>query len=310
MSEEIRSFLSTFGEELRSKVSRLDNIIGRDHWLSVGTYKESLVRNFLRSTLPKRFEVSTGFLLSKDFHGNLVKSRQIDILIWDSANYSAIFRDGEFVIVPPEACRIVIEVKGRLKLSEIEESIDGFDQLTRFLGVEFNQGFKIARYVFAFDLAKGVSFPESILRKAAKVYQNSKTIRIADRTNFIRSYISKEKFIFDGIFVLGHGFVTADFRSSSTDEMKIIIRSFETERKEYIYSIFETEVQANLGQFSSGNSGMWYVDQPGLLAVKNTLKAQPTKPKSIIIVPKIRRRDLYKDFDKTAVLDDSFTAGP
>lgn len=306
MSSEIEAFLSTFGNELCSKINRLDKIIGRDHWLSVGNYKESLIRNFLRNTLPKRYEISTGFILSKDFNGNLIKSKQIDIIIWDSTNYSPIFRDGEFVIIPPEACKIVIEVKGKLKLSDISYTIDCFDQINLFLGVKYNQGFNISRYIFAFDLDAEANFPDSVLKKSAKAYQESKIINVGKRVQLIYEYLEKEKFVFDGIYIIGKGIISSSLRVNKENEICMILQSFETENSDYIYSLFETEIQSCLGKRSNGNTGLWYNDQPGLLAIKNTLKCHPTKPKSIIIVPPINKNELYIDFDPLSVFEESY----
>ncbi|WP_206755122.1 DUF6602 domain-containing protein, partial [Leptolyngbya sp. FACHB-711] len=87
-------FLSSYNAELLSKVSRLDELIGRDHWLSVGNYKESILRSLISNILPRKYEVSTGFILASNRKGEILKSRQIDIIIWDSANYAPIFRDG------------------------------------------------------------------------------------------------------------------------------------------------------------------------------------------------------------------------
>jgi hypothetical protein len=306
MNTEIQAFLSTFGDELRSKVNRLDNIIGRDHWLSVGNYKESIVRNFLRSTLPKKYEVSTGFILSKDFKGNLIKSKQIDIMIWDSSNYSSIFRDDEFVIIPPEACRVIIEVKGKLKLSDISKTINCFDQTSFFLGVEYNQGFNISRYIFAFDLEQNISFPSSVIKKCAKSYENSRIIKLTERTKLINKYVGRDKFAFDGIYILGSGLISSSVRSNKKDEMCIILQSFETDNQDYLYSLFETEIQSHLGDRSNGNTGMYYTDQPGLLAIKNTLKFHPTFPKSILITPKIHKDELYSDINPEIVFEESF----
>ncbi len=46
----------------------------------LGTDREEVVRNFLRSYIPRRFEVSTGFIF--DANGKL--SEQLDIIIADS----------------------------------------------------------------------------------------------------------------------------------------------------------------------------------------------------------------------------------
>lgn len=306
MNPKIQAFLSTFGDELRSKVNRLDNIIGRDHWLSVGNYKESLIRSFLRSVLPKRYEISTGFVLSKHYKGDIIKSKQIDIIIWDSENYSPIFRDGEFVIIPPEACKIVIEVKGKLKLSDISYTLNCFDRLNYFWGVEYNQGFNISRFIFAFDLDSRVSFPDSVLKKCAKTYNESKILEIAERGKLITKYLGRDKFVIDGIYILGKGIINSSVRGNKENSMSLILQSFETDNTDYIYSLFETEIQATLGKYSNGKTGLWYIDQPGLLAVKNTLNCYPTKPKSLIIIPPVKKEDLYNDIDQSIVFDESF----
>src|SRR4051812_16353188 len=101
---------------------RLDLLIGDRHWLSVGNYKESLTRSLLSNKIPKRFEVGTGFVLSIQ-GGERKISRQIDVLVWDSYNFTPIFREGEFVIIPPEACRAAIEVKGNLDHEELASSL-------------------------------------------------------------------------------------------------------------------------------------------------------------------------------------------
>ena len=54
----------SYGNELQAKKKRLDEIIGDSHWLSVGTYKENILRNMLRNRLPARFEIGSGFVLS------------------------------------------------------------------------------------------------------------------------------------------------------------------------------------------------------------------------------------------------------
>jgi hypothetical protein len=55
-------FQATYGNELRAKVARLDDLIGRSHWLSVGTYKENLVRSILTNKLPRQYEISSELL--------------------------------------------------------------------------------------------------------------------------------------------------------------------------------------------------------------------------------------------------------
>ncbi|WP_198533055.1 DUF6602 domain-containing protein, partial [Salinivibrio kushneri] len=92
MDKNISNYFSSHSYELMSKMQRLDYLIGREHWLSVGNYKEELLRSLLRNLLPKRYEVSTGFILSLNENGEQIKSKQQDIIVWDSNDFSAIFR--------------------------------------------------------------------------------------------------------------------------------------------------------------------------------------------------------------------------
>jgi hypothetical protein len=53
-------------------------------------------------------------------------SRECDILVYDVMRYPVVFRDGDFVIIRPEAVRAVIEVKGSLSLQETRDALASF----------------------------------------------------------------------------------------------------------------------------------------------------------------------------------------
>ncbi|MGL1044646.1 hypothetical protein ACSTD6_20785 [Vibrio vulnificus] len=53
----VHDYFVSYSHELQSKMKRLDGLIGRHHWLSVGEYKESILRDLLTELLPKKFEV-------------------------------------------------------------------------------------------------------------------------------------------------------------------------------------------------------------------------------------------------------------
>ena len=65
---------ATYSEELRAKMARLDDIIGRDHWVSVGSYKEALLRNLIANKAPTAMAVESGFVLSVGWDEKVVKS--------------------------------------------------------------------------------------------------------------------------------------------------------------------------------------------------------------------------------------------
>jgi hypothetical protein len=159
--------------EVAATIGRIDDLIGPAHWLSVGTYKESVIRKQLIDYLPGRYSVGTGFVLHDI--GPRVLSRQIDVLVWDSQDYAPIFRDGSFVIIHPQSLRIAIEVKGNLTLPAFEEALENLDSLSPFLSVidENHSADPHARHGFLrFVVAGGsdVAFPDPFLDRLYRYY--------------------------------------------------------------------------------------------------------------------------------------------
>lgn len=140
-SSDLTGYAALFGESLTSKVDLLERLIGSAHYPSLGQYKEKLLADAIRDFLPRTVAVDTGFVLFPHVNNNppaagkfydalnqsaFAVSRQCDILIHDVINYPVIFRDGNFVVVRPEAVRAVIEVKGSLNGRETSKSLTSF----------------------------------------------------------------------------------------------------------------------------------------------------------------------------------------
>ena len=83
-----------------------------------GDANEETVKKFLRQYLPKSLDITTGMLVDSD--GN--QSRQLDIIICDSAKTPIFFQSGETRVIPIECAYAVIEVKAFLDKSELEKS--------------------------------------------------------------------------------------------------------------------------------------------------------------------------------------------
>jgi len=118
------AFHRSVSEELYSVKDRIRNLVR--HWGTDGEAKEVALRSVLRRHLPESVIVGRGFVVTPD-----ASSTQIDILIVD-ATKPTLFKDGDLLIVTPDAVRGVIEVKTELrtrplvadaltKLSEIED---------------------------------------------------------------------------------------------------------------------------------------------------------------------------------------------
>lgn len=139
------AFHRSVSEELYSVKDRIRNLVR--HWATDGEAKEVALRSVLRRHLPESVIVGRGFVVTAE-----TSSTQIDILIVD-ATKPTLFKDGDLLIVTPDAVRGVIEVKTELrtrplvaealaKLSEIEDlcrAATGRDQVWTGLFI-FNGG--------------------------------------------------------------------------------------------------------------------------------------------------------------------------
>jgi hypothetical protein len=76
---------------------------------------EEIVRQFLRSYLPKFLEVTRGTLI--DVNGN--QSRELDVIVFDSQHTPVLFASGDSRVIPVECAYAVIEVKAFLDSGEI-----------------------------------------------------------------------------------------------------------------------------------------------------------------------------------------------
>ncbi|KUO72562.1 MAG: hypothetical protein APF81_13355 [Desulfosporosinus sp. BRH_c37] len=140
---DLTTYAGMIGEGFSSTLNRLAQLIGNAHEPSLGAYKERLLMNLIRDFVPKRYEVGTGFVLFPSEYGkipdenvpwNLHKykvSKQLDIIVYDSFNYPIIFKDGDFVIVRPEAVCSIVEVKGALDTKQITSFMDLFIDFAR-----------------------------------------------------------------------------------------------------------------------------------------------------------------------------------
>jgi hypothetical protein len=132
IQERRRRFAASLSEEMDSQSRQIGNLI--EHRATSGGYRETLLRRLLERHLPQRYHVATGFV-----HGC---SRQLDILIYDRMDQPVFFREGELVVVHPDAVRAVIECKTTLDggalcgaLDLLSEVSGGVDQPPIFKGV-------------------------------------------------------------------------------------------------------------------------------------------------------------------------------
>ncbi|MGB7374453.1 DUF6602 domain-containing protein [Pontixanthobacter sp.] len=113
-SHKRRDYLATFTNELMARSRRIDLLVG--HAGTVGSYREELLLGLLHQLLPRRYEATTGFIEGCP--------RQLDIIIWDTENYTPLFREQNFVVVPLASVRAVVEVKTTLSNGALRKGME------------------------------------------------------------------------------------------------------------------------------------------------------------------------------------------
>lgn len=108
-----------------------EEVEGSAHNGEDGRYVEDLISEYLRKYLPKSIEVLTGFILRPAVKTGLKSkvrnnetdsnSSQLDIIIYNSAEYPIFQRFGNSVIVPPEGVLGIISVKKHLNDGDIQK---------------------------------------------------------------------------------------------------------------------------------------------------------------------------------------------
>jgi hypothetical protein len=113
---DIGAFKASFCNIALSKANIVRNIIGGQHWLSDGVYKEKVVRDTFKLAITKQYEVSHGFIVtpSKTPGAQYDISNQLDLVIYDPLLAPPIFSDDDFVIILAGTAKVVIEIKSSL----------------------------------------------------------------------------------------------------------------------------------------------------------------------------------------------------
>ena len=208
--EELAQLAASHTAELMSKFHRLDRLLGEKHWVSVGSYKESILRNHLRRLVPQSFGVDSGFTISylkNEEEPEKRLSKQIDILIWDSTNHTALFKDEGFVVIPAHACRAAIEVKGMLRHEELREGIANLDAAVKSVS-SMRECDGLYLSLFAYDVGKDVNFPDSIFNALHAYYLRDKDWSLMSRLEWTRREITKWSMPWiNAIVAVGHGVV-------------------------------------------------------------------------------------------------------
>jgi len=118
VQRDFKKYHKSIATELCAVKDRVRDLIGSDHWLSDGEHKEAVLRRILRGHVAQSLEIGSGFVCAEN--GN---STQTDILI-THRNKPTLFRDGETLLVTPDAVACLIEVKTRITGGDMGTVLD------------------------------------------------------------------------------------------------------------------------------------------------------------------------------------------
>lgn len=147
-------YRKSISRELISIKDRVRHFIDDHHWGEDGRYKEIILMEILKNVLPHNIGVSTGFVMG----GPDQISSQIDIIIHDN-DYPVLFKIADFAVIAKESVFGIIEVKSKIKTSNIQETIQRCHTNGQIIGNHIFNG--IFAYETGFTIGR-TTLPDSI----------------------------------------------------------------------------------------------------------------------------------------------------
>jgi len=86
------------------------------HAPTIGSYREEILRDYIKKIVPSSLNVTSGFVSSNKNHKDLKEgqSRQIDVLIYNSDSYVPLLETGDVSVIRPESLLGCVEIKSTL----------------------------------------------------------------------------------------------------------------------------------------------------------------------------------------------------
>lgn len=265
--KEIQEAASQQTRELREMARTLSFWLDGVHYPSEGQYLEYAVRSYLRRRIPRRFEISTGFISTLEVNKQAVGeprttrkvSRQFDILIWDADTYPPLFRADDFVIVIPESVRAVIEITKCLDAAKMREDLEKFDDLYELYSWE-RLRFRPYTAMLAFSSKRKM---KDLLQILERFYLFNSTIPIPFRYHAARAAMPDYRpfalpsFI-DSICILDRGWIKGRMECMLSDPIRGVVRYIAYANEHNIdasFGFFERDVVLHLSQSAAEASG-------------------------------------------------------
>ena len=170
---------------------------GAAHKGEDGRYVENLIRSFLMRYLPKELEVLTGFIVRPAVKkGTSDKSRkyetdshstQLDIIVYNSAQYPVYLRSNDTVIVPPEGVISIISVKKTLRDNDIIHELEALKEASKLCRCK---GLR-SPYLALVSMHNGITKEDTyewIFNKMKLMYEEDQDISFDDMIGYIGAF--------------------------------------------------------------------------------------------------------------------------
>jgi hypothetical protein len=161
----IRRFFEFEAASIYEKIKIVETLLpsergaGASHKGEEGRYLEALVRDFLNKHLPDGIRAVSGFIMlpaTKTGNYNLSRvgrtidrhSRQLDIIVFDFANYPVYERSEEFCIVPPEGVVGILSIKKTLRATDVKHELTSLREASRICNDAFKLSDEVVRGPF------------------------------------------------------------------------------------------------------------------------------------------------------------------
>lgn len=150
MPIDINAYLKSITAEFMAQKDRIRHFIQLEHLPTDGAWKESLLRAMISRTLPARYAVSSGFVITER-----APSSQIDVLIYDTS-VPVLYKGGDLVFVQPSACAAVIEVKSCLNATTFRNAANKLADACALINAHERDS-PLFSGIFAYELEGGNS---------------------------------------------------------------------------------------------------------------------------------------------------------
>jgi hypothetical protein len=150
MPIDINGYLRSITAELMAQKNRVRHFIQLQHLPTDGAWKEAVLRAMISRTLPSRYAVASGFVITEQ-----EASSQIDVLIYDTT-IPVLYKGGDLVFVQPSACAAVIEVKSSLDATDFREATDKLADVCALIH-QYERDSTLFSGIFAYEESGGGS---------------------------------------------------------------------------------------------------------------------------------------------------------